>query len=444
MSSARRTGTSSTSEPRRETLLGAALEHVREAVLVVDGDGVILELSPAAAHALGRPAERLVGSRLTAAVDQGDRDALQGAVRSGAPTQVDLHVAGEARQATLSPIGDGVVVALDGPYRAEAAQELVLERLPFAALVVDQALHVVFANAAAHRLFGDEAVEHGTTLGQSSTRALLPLARSVVAGTAAPHSSIVESDGRTLRALGVRATTELPGMLFVDEPPSDVHHERVMRGFLRNAAHQLRTPLAGIMAAVETLQSGAKERPADRDRFLLHIESHAERLARIARGLLLLARAETGETLEVDAVPLIPMVDAIVAEADPRAGVVVRADCADVAAVASPDLLRETIAALVDNAVAYTEAGEVTVSASASGGTVVVRVSDTGPGIPDELHSRIFEPFFRVATTGEGYGLGLAIAREAVRAMQGEITVSSTAGAGTTFTVALPAAWTGT
>jgi signal transduction histidine kinase len=71
---------------------------------------------------------------------------------------------------------------------------------------------------------------------------------------------------------------------------------------------------------------------------------------------------------------------------------------------------------------------------------VAVSVSDSGPGILPEFHDRIFEPFFRIAPNGEGYGLGLAIAARAVRAMHGQIGVSSTPGQGTVFTVTLPAA----
>ena len=93
-----------------------------------------------------------------------------------------------------------------------------------------------------------------------------------------------------------------------------------MREFLRNAAHQLRTPLAGITAAVETLQSGAKDQPENRDRFLAHVERHAERLTRLARGLLMLARTQAGEDAPIDFVELRPLVERLVAAAEPRAG----------------------------------------------------------------------------------------------------------------------------
>ena len=125
----------------------------------------------------------------------------------------------------------------------------------------------------------------------------------------------------------------------------------------------------------------------------------------------------------------------------PLAGVTIDAVCAPgLAAIATPDLLYETMATLVENAVMHTAEGTIHVSAAMEHGTVRIAVSDTGPGIAAELHDRVFEPFFRATHDGSGYGLGLAIAAEAVKAMRGTIDVSSELGRGTTFTVTLPGA----
>jgi signal transduction histidine kinase len=249
------------------------------------------------------------------------------------------------------------------------------------------------------------------------------------------------ADGRAFRVHGLAASDADPAVLFVEDVSDEVQHDRVMREFLRNAAHQLRTPLAGITAAIETLQSGAKELPAERDRFLGHVQTHANRLSRIARGLLVLARAEIGETLALDVVQLGPLLDDLVSEAEPGEGVALRGRyAAGLAALAAPDLLREALAALVDNAIFHTESGEIVVGARQSEGKVVVTVADSGPGIPPEFHARIFQPFFRLGGTGEGFGLGLAIAAQAVQAMHGQIDVSSKVGAGATFIVSLPSA----
>src|SRR5262249_5538098 len=141
--------------------------------------------------------------------------------------------------------------------------------------------------------------------------------------------------------------------------------DRVMREFVRNAAHQLRTPLTGITTAVEVLQSGAKDVPADRDRFLEHITHHSERLTRIARGLLVLARAQSGEQiLGLEFVELQPMLEVLAREAEPAPGVHVEASCPPtLAALAETNLVREALAALVDNAIAHTREGTIRLAA---------------------------------------------------------------------------------
>lgn len=212
----------------------------------------------------------------------------------------------------------------------------------------------------------------------------------------------------------------------------------VMRNFVRNAAHQLRTPLAGIAAAVEVLQSGAKEDPAERDRFLSHIETHAHRLIRIARGLLVLARAESGEQPpHEDVVVVLPILQQLVREARPGAGVDVSVECdPTLDAIANPDLVYEALAALVDNAVEHTRHGFIRLRACAANGIVSISVTDTAGGILPEHKERIFEPFYRPVAGADGFGLGLAIAAQAVHAMGGELRVDDTDG-GSRFTVGL-------
>jgi signal transduction histidine kinase len=129
------------------------------------------------------------------------------------------------------------------------------------------------------------------------------------------------------------------------------------------------------------------------------------------------------------------------AAAEPRAGVTVDAHCEHgLAAVASPELLQETVAALVENALSHTHTGSVTLSAAARNGSVALSVTDTGGGILPEFRERVFEPFYRIGDDGRGHGLGLAIAAQAVQAMGGSIEVSGAPGSGTTFTVTLRSA----
>src|SRR5207302_6082312 len=101
---------------------------------------------------------------------------------------------------------------------------------------------------------------------------------------------------RALALVGIPAQPEGDTVLIVlDDLSEEERRELAEREFVTNAAHELRTPLTTIIGAVEVLQAGAKEHPAERDRFLAHIEREAARLARLAHALLSLARAHAGE-----------------------------------------------------------------------------------------------------------------------------------------------------
>ncbi len=111
---------------------------------------------------------------------------------------------------------------------------------------------------------------------------------------------------------------------------------------------------------------------------------------------------------------------------------------------ADAEKLRQVLVNLLSNAVKFTDRGSVAVDAGAEGGTVRIRVRDTGIGIPPEKLGVIFEPFVQVRAdltrTAEGAGLGLAISRDLARGMGGDLTAESTPGVGSTFTLMLPSA----
>lgn len=423
---------------------------------MLDEHGAIVDGNAAAAAILGHEQRRLSGKPLAAMIDLADRRPFR-TLLLRLPQAGRGHLVVHVREKEwhlslrllprLTPHAIVASLSRDAPLEpapppAGDGLEHHLLRFGLATVAFDRELHVVFANPAARRLFGSSLLRRDLEFRGGPFAELEPVLERLVTLAAPLRPTVVQTaDGRALRVHGLAATGTDPAVLFAEDVSDELQHDRVMREFLRNAAHQLRTPLAGITAAIETLQSGAKERPEDRDRFLGHVQTHAERLSRIARGLLVLARVETGEPLAIDFVELAPLLGEIVSEAEPRDGVDVRATCAPgLAALAAPDLLHEALGALIDNAISYTHEGEIVVSATQSDCRVVVSVTDSGPGILPEFHDRIFQPFFRIGQTAEGFGLGLAIAAQAVRAMRGEIGVSSRIGRGTTFTVSLPSA----
>ncbi|MFN8836145.1 MAG: sensor histidine kinase N-terminal domain-containing protein [Betaproteobacteria bacterium] len=191
------------------------------------------------------------------------------------------------------------------------------------------------------------------------------------------------------------------------------------RRFVADAAHQLRTPLAGLKTQAEL---GLRARdPAEMRAALETVASATGRTARLVTQLLSLARAEPDQGMPhaAEEVDLAALARAVAAGDTPRAlekGIDLGYEGAQRAAVrGDPVMLRELLANLVDNALAYCPRGAmVTVAVTAEGpGTTLLSVTDNGPGIAEPERERVFERFHRVSgSPGEGSGLGLAIARE--------------------------------
>ena len=208
---------------------------------------------------------------------------------------------------------------------------------------------------------------------------------------------------------------------------------RSQQQFLANAAHQLRTPLAGIIAQLELL---ARDPAAGvlRER-LLDLHQGGRRLAHTANQLLALARAEPSANTHDDfkVTDLKVMLGECVAEHLDRslaAGIDLGADAQSVRVLGSAWLLRELLANLIDNALRYTPAGgSVTVRSGRADAGAFLEVEDDGPGIPVALRDRVRERFYRLpGTSGNGCGLGLAIVEEITRAHDATFSINDGAG----------------
>jgi two-component system sensor histidine kinase KdpD len=217
---------------------------------------------------------------------------------------------------------------------------------------------------------------------------------------------------------------------------------RLRTALLAAVSHDLRTPLAGIKAAVSTLRTPEVTwTPDERDDLLEAIEESADRLGAIIANLLDLSRLQTGG---VTLVPDVVGLDDVVARAVVAmpGGDRVRLDLPDDLPPVRVDagLLDRVVANLVDNALRHTRSA-VHVSGDMTPGHVALHVVDHGPGVPDTVKASLFEPFQRLgdAPAGGGVGLGLAVARGLTEAMGGRLVASDTAGGGLTMTVTLPA-----
>lgn len=226
--------------------------------------------------------------------------------------------------------------------------------------------------------------------------------------------------------------------------------ERMKKDFVANISHELRTPLTAIKGFVETLE---EEETIKNVQYLETIKRHTDRLMRIVNDLLTLSELEGAEApLVKERVDLIGLVENILKMFEQRAqqkGIQVRlAAGVDLKTVqADPFKLEQMFINLIDNAIKYTEKGEVSVTITQEDSQAVVQVQDTGIGIAATHLPRIFERFYVVDKSRSkklgGTGLGLSIVKHIVLLHGGAIDVESALGIGTKFTILLPNAQAG-
>ncbi|KUO12447.1 sensor histidine kinase [Streptomyces sp. DSM 15324] len=256
-------------------------------------------------------------------------------------------------------------------------------------------------------------------------------------------------DRRVLAAFAAQAVVVLDRSRLKEEAEHAralAEGNRIRTALLAAVSHDLRTPLAGIKAAVSSLRSDdVAWSEEDRAELLEGIEDGADRLDHLVGNLLDMSRLQTGTVTpiirEIDLDEVVPM--ALGGVPDPEESV--ELDIPETLPMVAVDagLLERSVANLVENAVKYSPDGEpVLVAASALSDRVEVRVVDRGPGVPDEAKERIFAPFQRHgdAPRGAGVGLGLAVARGFAEAMGGTLNAEDTPGGGLTMVLTLRAA----
>jgi signal transduction histidine kinase len=219
--------------------------------------------------------------------------------------------------------------------------------------------------------------------------------------------------------------------------------------FVANMSHELRTPLAAVLGYAELLQEGIYGALPEKSLpILTRIRSNGNHLLSLINTVLDISKIEAGQfKLNVAEYALGSIVETVMVATESLAATKKLAFKTDVAKELSYGLgdeqrLTQVLLNLVGNAIKFTDAGEVRITAGATNGHFTVSVSDTGPGIPPEECEHIFEKFRQVDSSNTrakgGTGLGLAIAREIVEMHGGRIWVESTLGQGSTFRMELP------
>jgi two-component system phosphate regulon sensor histidine kinase PhoR len=343
------------------------------------------------------------------------------------------------------------------PAAAAAAYALDEERaarlvgaLPFAAFTVDARRRVRVFNAGAQALFG---VSGERAAGRAIIEVIpsVEVERMIAAALRGETRTqdVAFGSGARERFFGITVQPYEDGaMAIAADRTAYLANERVRREFTANVSHELRTPLTGMKLMLETLQVNGDDAEA-RALFLPQIGGEVERMIRLVEDLLELARSEAGTVpLRRARFDLREIVTSTVSAFEPRAatlGVELELDApAAVSVDGDRGRLTQVAVNLLDNALRHTPAGgRVTVELAREGGDAVLRVRDTGIGIPFVDLPRIFERFYVVDRSRSrehgGTGLGLAIAKHLVEAHDGTLAVDSVYGRGAVFTMRVPA-----
>lgn len=276
------------------------------------------------------------------------------------------------------------------------------------------------------------ALSLGFVLARRATAPARELTRAARALAAGDHTERVDFEAKDELGEMARAFNAMADTIEKEDT--------LRRSFASEVAHELRTPLAILLTQVEGMQDGVVG--AD-DAALDSLHEETLRLSRLVADLETLASAEAaGFSLRKQEVSLLKLLEDAAREfAGPfeAEGVSLVTSFEDAGIEVDPTRIRQVVANLLSNALKFTPAdGEVRLASTRDGDAAVIRVSDTGLGIPPEELPHVFDRFFRGrGVRAGGSGIGLAVARELILAHEGSIEVSSVVGRGTTFTIRL-------
>jgi two-component system, OmpR family, phosphate regulon sensor histidine kinase PhoR len=337
--------------------------------------------------------------------------------------------------------------------------ETVLSSMAEGVFGVDRDERILGMNPAAGRILGcDPALSRGKTIQEVFRISSLQnfVKKALEAEEPLEEDVLINVYGEGEKALNVHGTPlwdegeTRTGVLVVMHDVTELRRlENIRRDFVANASHEIRTPLTAIKGFVETLREGAMKNPEDADRFLSIIQKHVDRLAALVEDLLSLSRIERekerDEILLEDAALRAVLESGIQlsrGKGDSR-NIRIELECGEnVRARINPPLLEQAVVNLLDNAInASVEGKTIRVEAEEGEAEVLIHVKDQGCGIEKGHLERLFERFYRVDKARSrklgGTGLGLAIVKHIMEAHRGRVTVQSSPGEGSTFTLHL-------
>jgi two-component system phosphate regulon sensor histidine kinase PhoR len=337
--------------------------------------------------------------------------------------------------------------------------ETVLSSMLEGVMAVDREERIISMNLAAAKLFG---IDLNTFQNRSVQEVIRNLNVQQFIRTALSSKEPLQEDitlhQNPQRILDVKSSPLLDAIL---DPIgtlivfNDVTHlrrlEDMRRDFVANVSHEIKTPLTAIKGFVETIHHGKVETEEETTRFLEIIQKHVDRLSSIIEDLLALSRIEQEDeekTISLQMGNISDVIEAAVQICRPKAEVKnIQIDILDhdeIHAKIDPPLLEQAVVNLLDNAIKYSDSeNAIAVKALQKTSEIMINVEDHGSGIAQKHLPRLFERFYRVDKARSrqlgGTGLGLAIVKHIAQAHGGRVSVESTLGKGSIFTIHLPA-----
>lgn len=373
-----------------------------------------------------------------------------------------VSVSGSEETASLGTAMNLMAVQLDDRIRTVTSQrnlqEAILSSMSEGVIAVDTDQRIIDLNSAAADMIGVQGMEaRGKTIQEvMRSSELRRLVSDALSGSGSVEGDIVfhhdrekyvQGHGTVLRDA---SGNDIGVLIVLNDITRLKRLENVRRDFVANVSHELKTPITSIKGFVETLQDSSFENLDEVRRFLDIISSHTDRLDSIIEDLLSLSRLEqTSDNADLQR-ELVPLRDILNAGAracelqSSSRGIRIVVDCNDdIECSVNRALIEQAVVNLIDNAIKYSKDDtEVKVSGEESDAEVTITVRDRGMGIAKEHLPRIFERFYRVDRGRSrklgSTGLGLAITKHIALVHGGRVSVDSTPGQGSTFSIYLP------
>ncbi len=347
---------------------------------------------------------------------------------------------------------------IDTIMRQRNEIEAVLSSMIEGVIAVDKEERIISMNHAAAKMFSCDPIKaqsrsihevvRNTVLHQFVTEALdsaEPIRKDIVLYS--DEEKILDAHGMILRDADGK---HVGALIVLNDITQLLRLENIRHDFVANVSHEIKTPITAIKGFVETLRSGSVKDSKDIERFLEIIEKHVHRLESIIEDLLSLSRIERGTEREEISLQetrikdvLLTAIQICEVKAAPK-NIRIELSCnEDLVAKINPPLLEQAVVNLLDNSIKYSEEGSsIQVEAAQMNGEINISVNDKGCGIDKEHLPRLFERFYRVDKARSrqmgGTGLGLAIVKHIAQAHSGRVTVESTVGKGSTFSIRFP------